>query len=348
MRIEKERQCGSERERWVRRELSEVRGGGWGENELLRGHRVEDLRVSPELDGDDDDGGDDRDVDDRVFDDGDERGRAQAALVRVRGEDHEGDDERQIRRDAASSHAHRREDDLDAHELERDVRHRREDARQRHGQREEPAVEAPAHEVGGGDVSVAVRDAPHPRHRDEDERVRDHGVRQREEAERARAEDERRHRHERVGRVEVTAEQKPRDHRAEAAPREAPFVELVEVSAPPARGDEPQHGDEREEDDEYGERGDVGRVHRSVRFASGSLLGSVMRREVHDGRERRGHRDEHELVPVEEGDAREARFHGVVERHPQHSDERHDQERVPPGRRRRARLRRAWRTRRTR
>ena len=134
------------------------------------------------------------------------------------------------------------EHDLNADELERDVRHRREDAGDGDGEGERGAVEATADEIGGGDVAVFVRHAPKARHEDEDERVRDGGVRHREEAESALSEDERRHGDERVRRVEIAPSKKPGDDRSEAPAAEPPFVKRVEVGAAPARRDESQHG----------------------------------------------------------------------------------------------------------
>jgi len=109
------------------------------------------------------------------------RGRPQTALVRICGEDHEGDDERQIRHPAVALHPHRGEHHLDADELKGDVRHRRENARDGGSPGERRALKAAAHEVGGGDVPVPLRYAPQAGHHDEDERIRDDRVGNREE-----------------------------------------------------------------------------------------------------------------------------------------------------------------------
>ena len=124
---------------------------------------------------------------------------------------------------ARAAEAHRVEDGLDADQLQRDVGHRREDAGDRDRQREPAAAVAAAHEVGRGHVAVPVRDAPHPRHEDEDDRVDDDRVRHREEAaHRAGRVHRRRHRDERVGGVEVAAEQEPGDRPCRSRGRPAP------------------------------------------------------------------------------------------------------------------------------
>ena len=111
-------------------------------------------------------------------------------------------------------------------------------------------MEATAHEVGAGDVAARVRHGPEARRDDEEDRVRDDRERHCEEPERPGAVDERGDGDERVRRVEIASEQEPRDQRAEAPPAEAPLVELIEVAAAPAGGDEAEHGDEREEREE--------------------------------------------------------------------------------------------------
>ena len=146
------------------------------------------------------------------------------------------------------------EDDLDADQLQRDVGHRREDAGERHRERERPAVVAALHEVGRRDVAVPVRDRPEPRQEQEDQRVDHDRVGHGEEADGAAGVQQRGHRDEGVGRVEVAADQEPGDERAEAAPAEAPLVEVVERLGPaPPGGGEAEDGDQQEEEDEDAE-----------------------------------------------------------------------------------------------
>ena len=63
------------------------------------------------------------------------------------------------------------------------------------------------------------------------------------------AEDQRRHGDERIGGVQVTAEQEPRHDGAETPTGQAPLVQLVEVAGSPASREEAQHGHEDEEDE---------------------------------------------------------------------------------------------------
>ena len=214
--------------------------------------RVEHRAEAADLRRDVDHRDEDRHVDEQVLDDRDERRRAQARLVGVGGEDHEGDDQRPVALDAE-----RAEHDLHADELQRDVRHRRQQTGARDDERERRRAVTAAHEVRRRDVAVRPADRPQPRQDHEDERVHDDRVGQREEPGRADAEHERGDGDERVRRVEVAAEQKPRDHRAEVAAAEAPLVEVVELRAAPAGGDEAEHRDEPEQRDEDDERGRV-------------------------------------------------------------------------------------------
>ena len=144
---------------------------------------------------------------------------------------------------------------LDADQLQRDVRHRRDEAGDRHGERQAAGAEAAAHEVGRGDVAVSVADRPHPAHEDEDDRVEHDRVGHGEEpGHRAGRPHRRRHGDEGVRRVEVTAEQEPGDPGAERAAPEAPLVERLHAGrAAPAGGPEAHAGDEREEQDENGQ-----------------------------------------------------------------------------------------------
>ena len=212
-----------------------------GRRRHLRLRRAEHV-AEADLGADVDDRDDDDDVDQRVLDERDQRRRAQAGRVGVGGQHRERDDQRQVADEpvARAAQPHRVEHGLDADQLQRDVGHRGEDAGDRDGERESAAVVAAADEVGRRHVAVAVRDAPHARHEDEDDRVGDDRVRHGEEAaHRAGREHRRRHGHERVRGVEVAAEQEPRDHGAEAAPAQAPLVQAVQVrTAPPLRGEE--------------------------------------------------------------------------------------------------------------
>ena len=185
----------------------------------------------------------------------------------------------------------------------------------------------PLHEIGGRDVAVPVAHVPQAREDQEQDRIDDDRVRHGEEGERAGAERERRHRDEGVGGVEVAADQEPGDQRAEAAPAEAPLVQLVEVAAAPARGGEAEPGDEREQHREHHQRGDVTKC-RSTPWRSRRLV--AVGREVDDRREHRAHQDGEQLVPIEERDADPGRLDAVEERRPERHGELEHEEQVPP------------------
>ncbi len=177
-----------------------------------------------------DDRHDDDEVDQGVLDERDHRRRAQAAGVGVGREQRERDEQRQVLGDdaVAATEADDLEHRLDADQLERDVRHRREEAGDGDGERQPARPEPAAHEVGRGDVAVPVAHRPHPAHEDEDDRVEHDRVGHREEpGHRAGRPHRRRHRDERVRRVEVAAEQEPGDPGAERPAAQAPLVERL-------------------------------------------------------------------------------------------------------------------------
>ena len=156
-----------------------------------------------------------------------------------------------------AAQAQHREHGLDADQLQRDVGHGRDDAGDGDGEGQRPAAVPAAHEVRRGDVAVPVRDRPQPAHQQEHDRVQHDRVRHREEtAHRSGGPHRGRNGDERVGGVEVAAEQEPGDPGPEAAAAEAPLVQAVQpcrlFPAPP-RGKEPQDRDEDEEDDHDGE-----------------------------------------------------------------------------------------------
>ena len=226
----------------------------------------EDAVPATQLSGQVDDRHEDHDVDQRVLDEGDQRGRAQARGVGVGREHAEGDEQGQVTDQPAAllhADAHDLEHDLDADELQRDVGHRREDAGEGDREGEAAAVVAPLHEVGRGDVAVAVRDRPEPREEQEDQRVDHDRVGHGEEADRAAGVEQRRDRDEGVGGVEVAADEEPGDEGAEPATAEAPLVEVVQrLRLAPASGREAEDGDEQEEEDEDAEGDHADVVHR--------------------------------------------------------------------------------------
>ncbi len=173
------------------------------------------------------------------------------------GEDDEGDDQRQLADEPGRREAHSGDHHLDADELERDIGHRRDEAGDGDGERQPAIAEAAAHEIGGRDVAVLLRDRPQPREHDEDEGIDQDRIGHGEEGERTGAEGEGRNGDEGVGRIEVAAEQEPGDQRPEAAARKAPFMQEIEIAAPPIGRGEADECHEREEEDEDAERDPV-------------------------------------------------------------------------------------------
>ena len=158
---------------------------------------------------------------------------------------------------AARREAERADHHLHADKLERDIRHGRQDARERHGEREEPAVETLAHVIGGRHMAALARNRPQPREDQIEDRVDHDRIGHGKEAHGPCPEDQSRHGNERVGRVEIAAEQEPGDHGPEAAAAEPPFMQQVEVGLAPARRDEPHPGDEQEQRHEDGRCGEI-------------------------------------------------------------------------------------------
>ena len=195
----------------------------------------------------------------------------------------------------------RRDDDLQADELQRDIGHGGEQAGHRDRQREPAVAEAAAHEIGRRDVAVLAAHRPQAREHHEGHRVDDGRVGHGEERDGAGPEGQRRHGDERVGGVDVAADQEPGDQRAEAAAGEAPFVQQVEIAAAPVGRQEAEERDDAEEGDENGERHPVDRhaipVARWQRWPG---------RDEDDGGQDGADHDPDHLVGVEERKAEDA------------------------------------------
>src|SRR6266487_3677932 len=131
----------------------------------------------------------------------------------------ERDDDRQVPgQRVVPGDAHGLEDRLDAHQLQRDVGHRGDDAGDGDHQGEGRRAEPGPHEVRRGHEAVPVRHRPEAHQDQERHRIDDDRVRDGEEAERAAAEQQRGHGDERVRGVQVTADEEPGDPAAEVAP----------------------------------------------------------------------------------------------------------------------------------
>ena len=285
----------------------------------LRG--AEDVAPAAEPGRDVEDRHDDEHVDQRVLDERDQRRRAQPGDVGVDRQHHERDEQRQVldvgvgRGGADPHHGQHR---LDADELQRDVRHQRQDAGEGHGERQAARAVPAADEVGGRDVVVHPADRPQPGQEDERDRERHDRVGDREEADRARAEHQRGHGDERVGGVEVAAEQEPGDERAEAAARRGPT--RSGAACPPRaasgrRRSRPGDDDEQDEDDREHDGVDV--AHRAspprrVRCCCRRREPRCSRLASHSASRRDRHVDQQ--VPVEEREVAELRREPGVDR----------------------------------
>ena len=182
---------------------------------------------------------DDGHVDQRVLHECDHRGRAQAARVRIGGQQNEGDGQRG-KRVHRSQRAELAEDRPHSDELKGDVGQCRHYARESDRDLEPSVVVPVAHEVGGRDVAAISCDAPKLRKHDQRDGVGDRRVGDGKESERADAVNERGNGDEGVSGIEVAAEQKPRDDRSEAPPAQCPLLEISQVCAAPARREEAQ------------------------------------------------------------------------------------------------------------
>ena len=219
--------------------------------------RLENGSEAAELVGNDDNGGDDENINHRVFDERDHGRRAQAALVGEERENDERDGDRRMRHDPLAGEAERQNDLLEADELQRDIRHRRQDAGRRDRKLQSFVAVAAKHEIGGGDVAMFLRDRPQARQRQVQERIDNDRIGHGEEAEGANGEDERGNRDDRVGGVEIAPEQEPGDPTAEAPASKAPFVDVAEIGGLPTRRDEAEHRHQAEKEHEDGGGDDV-------------------------------------------------------------------------------------------
>jgi hypothetical protein len=132
--------------------------------------------------------------------------------------------------------------DLQANELQRDIRHGRNNAGNRHRERQPAIAESAAHEVGRRDVIVLVADIPQAREHEKQNGINHDGIRHCEERDGPGPESERRDGDESVSRIQIAADEEPGDKSAETAAAEAPFVQKVKVALAPMRSDEPEPG----------------------------------------------------------------------------------------------------------
>src|SRR5579859_964898 len=346
MRIEEERKRRAQCQRRIGAVRTRRVGAGGSQKQFRRWNRSEDLCKTAKLDGNDHDRGKRREVDQDVLDDGDRGRRPEPARIGESREDDERNDQRQITGIARAGNAQASDHDLQPDELQRNVWQRRDDAGDRHCEREPTVAEASADEVGCGDVVVAMADVPEPREGQEKDRIGDDGVGDGEKRDRARAEGQRRNGDESVGGVKVAADQEPGDEGAEATSAKAPFVQLIKVAFAPMRGGKPKPGYEGKQGQENEEGGPVHVLHGTppVSFPryfvlplaaasaarSAATLGLLLGREIDNGGQDGSNDDPEELIPIEERHAEQGRLGFVVEWGPEHRDELNEKEQVPP------------------
>jgi hypothetical protein len=208
-----------------------------------------------ELDGDDDNGGDDENINHRVLDEGDHRRRAQSALVGEEGENDEREGDRRVRHDPLTREAERQNDLFEADELERNVRHRRQNARRRNRKLQTLVAISAEHKIGRCDVAMFLRDRPQARQGQVQERIDDDRIGHGEETKRANGEDDRRNRDHGIGGIEVAPKQEPGDPAAKSAAAKSPFVDVVEIGRLPTRCEEAhdRHQAKKEYEDSGGD-----------------------------------------------------------------------------------------------
>ena len=261
MGIEQQRQGRTKRQRGIAGIGAETCCGRRGQDHSCFRRRKDGAKAA-ELGRNDDHHRQHRAVDQDVLDHRDHRRRAQAARIGVGGENRKRAEQRQIDRHPADMGGdvkpQRRDHHFDADQLQRDIGHGGDDAGNGDGQRQAAAAEPGAHEIGRRDIAVAVTHRPQPRQHHEQKRPHQNGIRHGEKAGGPGAEQQRGHRDEGVGGIEIAAEQEPADDAAEAPPAQSPFVELIEIAAPPACRDEPQNRDQREQGHENCHRHRIG------------------------------------------------------------------------------------------
>jgi hypothetical protein len=215
----------------------------WNDLWLCEGeacHPTFSLKVAPrsveyqpeaaELRRDDNDGGNDKNINHDVFDERDQRRRAQTALVGVERENQKRRRERKVRQHPLAVEAEGVDDLFHPHELQCNVGHGRENASEGDGEPQPFVSISPDCNICGRDVPARVRDGPESWKDCEKERVEQDRVWYGEVAESSHTIDNRGHRDDCIGGVKIAADKEPRHPRTEAAPSQAPFVQLVEIA----------------------------------------------------------------------------------------------------------------------
>ena len=255
MRVHEECCSRTERQGGIETVGSRRSGRRWLQDEGVRRNGREDGREAAEPADHDADRGEDRRIDHQVLDDRDGGRCAKARRIGEGRQDDEGDDQRQVAREPRGLHPEAGDHDFEADELQRDIRHGGRETRERDGQGQPAIAEAPPHEIGRRDVAVAPADRPQTREDHERHGIDERRVGHREKRDRSRSERQRRHGDERIGRIDVAADQEPRDQRPERTAAESPFMQKVEIGPAPIGGREAQdgHAAETQHEDRQGD-----------------------------------------------------------------------------------------------
>src|SRR6202040_776654 len=142
------------------------------------------------------------------------------------------------------------------------------------------------------------------------------------------------------------AEKEPGDERTEPPATEAPFMQLIEIAAPPMSSSKSEPGDEAEQQNENREGNPIqfhsalrarvvsGFVRSSrpvstpFRHISGGSGGSL-RCEINDGGQRCTDNNQRHLKPIEKRDSIPGRFSRVIKWYPKRRNQLKQQQQVP-------------------
>src|SRR5690606_18723920 len=153
----------------VAAELAHVLALRRRQQQFFRRYGREDFGEAAQLLRNHDDRSGDGDVDQHILDDGDHRRRAQAAGIGVGGENRKAYDQWNFANDTLGRKTERADDDFDADQIQRDIRHRRDNAGDGNRSGQPARTVAHADEIGRRDAAVAMRDRPQAREDDEGE-----------------------------------------------------------------------------------------------------------------------------------------------------------------------------------
>ena len=237
--------------------------------------------------------------------------------------------------ESCAGNSKRADHDLNSDELKRDVGHGCNDAGDCDREGKPAIAEAATHKIACRDVTVLMADVPKPRKNQKQNWIDDDCIGHRKEGDSAGAEGQRRNRDERIGRIEIAADEKPRDDGPEAPAAQSPFMQKVKIAFPPICGGEAKPCNQAKQQYEYGKCDPVYVLHGTLfpAWLLGSRRGAPFlgfRCEVNNGRQNCADDHPQKLVPVEEWNTAKGRFSPVEQWGPQNENVLDDEEQVPP------------------